>query len=543
MRLIRATASRRRSRLPRAGRAAAVGPVEVPQAAGPVRRRSATRSPTPQPGVIHRGPQAGQHPARPLRRDARRGLGPSRAGSAATNPIQERRSGRRSGAAAASRASGAVATRPWRSRAPKLMSPEQPRRTQRTGRGGVYSLGATLYHLLTGRPPFEGQERRRPAVEWSGASPAPRQVDPAVPCAWKRSASRRWPRGRGPLRLGQAVQGRRALARRQAGRRPPRALAVPPRAMGSAAQAGGRLGGGAPGGGGRRQRRARRPDRPRAAGTERSRPGHRRAELLERELYVSRLNLAYRECLANNVVLAERLLDECPPARRGWEWGYTRRLCHSESMTLHPGRDPAPPPRTTTPGPIPYPPWRSPPTARIAATDGSLSVHAGTRPPAGELPGLHSDGPIYSFAFSPDGKLAAVGGPPRGRALGGWVKEAGPDVPGLNDIVTGMRSPDGKRLAACTNRIGPALPETKLSGYRLRPGGRHLKWTRNPWTTRPGGICKGLPHLNRPNTTFSKSRLPLRAPHRLSGLDRHQCSSVTAPGENCTGVYRDFQGC
>jgi WD40 repeat protein/serine/threonine protein kinase len=50
--------------------------------------------------------------------------------------------------------------------------------------------------------------------------------------------------------------------------------------------------------------------------------------------YIHRVNLAYRECLANNVALAERLLDGCEPALRGWEWSYCRGLCHQEARTF-----------------------------------------------------------------------------------------------------------------------------------------------------------------------------------------------------------------
>src|SRR5207245_4784536 len=47
-------------------------------------------------------------------------------------------------------------------------------------------------------------------------------------------------------------------------------------------------------------------------------------------LYFHTLALAHRELLANNIEDAERLLDSLPPERRGWEWHYLKRLCHSE---------------------------------------------------------------------------------------------------------------------------------------------------------------------------------------------------------------------
>src|SRR5262249_15390526 len=51
-------------------------------------------------------------------------------------------------------------------------------------------------------------------------------------------------------------------------------------------------------------------------------------------LYIHRVNLGHREALVDNVAQADALLAECDPARRGWEWAYSKRLCHLEAMTL-----------------------------------------------------------------------------------------------------------------------------------------------------------------------------------------------------------------
>src|SRR5262249_47598521 len=58
---------------------------------------------------------------------------------------------------------------------------------------------------------------------------------------------------------------------------------------------------------------------------------------LERErqtLYFHRVDRAYREWLADDATRAARLLADCPPGLRQWEWDYVRRLCHSDWLTL-----------------------------------------------------------------------------------------------------------------------------------------------------------------------------------------------------------------
>ncbi len=61
-------------------------------------------------------------------------------------------------------------------------------------------------------------------------------------------------------------------------------------------------------------------------------------EQAERGLYHSRIALAQREWLANDVSRSEHLLDLCLPEEgrpdyRGWEWHYLKRLCHADLVT------------------------------------------------------------------------------------------------------------------------------------------------------------------------------------------------------------------
>jgi WD40 repeat protein/tRNA A-37 threonylcarbamoyl transferase component Bud32 len=54
------------------------------------------------------------------------------------------------------------------------------------------------------------------------------------------------------------------------------------------------------------------------------------AERAEASLYFNRLALAERYWLGNNVELADRLLNQCPPELHRWEWHYLKGLCHAE---------------------------------------------------------------------------------------------------------------------------------------------------------------------------------------------------------------------
>jgi WD40 repeat protein len=50
--------------------------------------------------------------------------------------------------------------------------------------------------------------------------------------------------------------------------------------------------------------------------------------------YASGIALAYRECQANNIGAARRILDLCPPDHQGWERGYVHRITHAEQHVL-----------------------------------------------------------------------------------------------------------------------------------------------------------------------------------------------------------------
>jgi WD40 repeat protein len=54
----------------------------------------------------------------------------------------------------------------------------------------------------------------------------------------------------------------------------------------------------------------------------------------ENSLYCNRIALAEREWLANNVARARLLLRDCRSDLRGWEWHYLNHLCHADLLTL-----------------------------------------------------------------------------------------------------------------------------------------------------------------------------------------------------------------
>jgi eukaryotic-like serine/threonine-protein kinase len=67
---------------------------------------------------------------------------------------------------------------------PSYMPPEQaePKRGKVSRRSDIYGLGATLYHLLTGRAPFQGESPTEVLHQVLNADPvAPRQLNPSIP--------------------------------------------------------------------------------------------------------------------------------------------------------------------------------------------------------------------------------------------------------------------------------------------------------------------------------------------------------------------------
>jgi eukaryotic-like serine/threonine-protein kinase len=247
---------------------------------------------------------------------------------------------------------------------PSYMAPEQAvgagpsadRANQRIGHPiDGYALGAILYELLTGRPPFLADTALDTVMQVINDEPVPPlQLQPRVPLDLQTICLRcleKDPR----RRYGSAVALADDLARFLAGepilarpvgtiertikwvrRRPAIAallgLLVVTFLTGFAGVTWKWLDA-------EQQRQAaeqaRAGERQQREAAEEAQRNEQRLRLqAEDTLYLNRISLADRECAAANLRHAEELLDLCPADRRHWEWRYLKSLCHGELRSL-----------------------------------------------------------------------------------------------------------------------------------------------------------------------------------------------------------------
>ena len=411
---------------------------------------------------------------------------------------------------------------------PSYMAPEQAEgRTKQVGPAAdIYALGAILYELLTGRPPFRGATVLETLEQVKHAEPVPpRRLVPGLPRDAETIALRcleKDPTRRYPSAAALADDLRRFLdgapiaarpvrpwerAAKWARRRPVLAALIVAvhlllaSLLGLGAWSYAQI---------RRslavanaqRSKAERLARTEAIATGRAREQAKiageRAEELRRRDYIGRVNLALRESRDNNVARALELLDGCPEDLRGWEWAYVRRQCH---LDLHTFRDAAPSVNAVA----------FSPDGRLVAS-GSGNVFAPLAGTAGDVlvrdaatgsevfarRGL-AEG-VRAVAFSPDGRGLAVA---HARELVVWELPGGRErfrrtEPGHQGVAGLAFSPDGRSLlagyghvntedrgyarlldAATGAEIGAALPggEGGVWGVAFSPDGRQVALT------------------------------------------------------------------
>jgi eukaryotic-like serine/threonine-protein kinase len=365
---------------------------------------------------------------------------------------------------------------------PGYMAPEQAASAGVSTASDVYSLGAILYEMLTGRPPFQADTPLDALVQLREREPTPprslnRRVDRdletiCLKCLRKEPPKRyasaallaedleRWLAGE-PIQARPVGRVERAL--KWARRRP--ALAALAAALVLVF-----LGGFA--GVSWQWRRAEGAYRKAVAS----------AEAERQTAYARAVALAYAQWHAGNAGPAGRALEGCPPDLRGWEWHYLRRLFRARQLAALDARAPV---RAVA---------LSPDGTRIAAGGADGGVRVWDRRGLRRTFALRGHaGSVTAVCFSPDGKCLASGGADGavrvwdasgGRVLARWRGHAAG--------VTGLAfDPAGRRLAS-TGEGEPPCGELKLwdpgtgklllgrawhnvlAGVAFRPDGRRL---------------------------------------------------------------------
>jgi WD40 repeat protein/serine/threonine protein kinase len=345
---------------------------------------------------------------------------------------------------------------------PSYMAPEQVRgQNDRVGPlADVYALGAILYELLTGRPPFQApttlevmnQVSDLDCVPPSRLVPRlPRDLETICLKCLQKDPRRRYASAQDladdlerflagkPVRARPVGMPEKAL--KWVRRRPTQAAACGLAAL-VLVLAG--LGGGAAALW-RQTESALEREQQAKKEVELARAAERTAkDDLDVALDRHRVLFAHAAWWDNAVGRADELLLECAPERRGWEWRYVYRLCHSELTALRGHAS-----HVTS---VAY----SPDGRRLltASWDGTAKVwDAATGKAVLTLRSLRGPGrAITAAAFSPDGSRLATG--TVDGAVEIWDAATGQEVLALKGHAQRVNAvafnPDGRRLATAS---------------------------------------------------------------------------------------------
>jgi WD40 repeat protein/serine/threonine protein kinase len=328
-------------------------------------------------------------------------------------------------------------------------------------RADIYALGLTLYELLVLHPAFESPDRLKLIEHVRHHEPArPRSIDPHIPRdletivlkAIEKDLGGRYPTA---VALGEDLQ-------RFVEDRPIRARRISPaerawrwarrnRPVASLLVALALVFVGSFGGMAvlwiRAENSARTEAQERRRAQEQAKIANDRAQELRRQDYVSRVNLAYRECLDNNVAHAIELLDGCPQDLRGFEWQYVWRQCHPALWSV---------PEAQNVFAVAF----SPDGARLATGTTEIGPHGMSVPgdivvrevaTGRELWAWRNiPGGFTAVAFSPDGRFLALGNLSnlilREAATGEPIRTL--EEPTIFRVMSIAFRPDGRRLIA-----------------------------------------------------------------------------------------------
>jgi WD40 repeat protein/tRNA A-37 threonylcarbamoyl transferase component Bud32 len=368
---------------------------------------------------------------------------------------------------------------------PAYMSPEQAsgRIDQLGPASDIYGLGATLYTLLTGRPPVEGKDtievlRKAQRGEWLPPRRVKADVPPALDAVCRKALGLR-PEQRHATALELAADVERWLAdepvtayaepwaaRSRRWMRRHRALVSTAVGVLIVALLGTAVGLLLVSDARDKEAEARKTaeDKAEEVSQQKDKADRRREEARFNQ-YVAQMNLVQRDYEANNFARVRELLDAQVPREPGardyrdFEWHYWHRMSHRELLTLQG--------HTESVTLVSY----SPDGRRLASADGGWTVMVWDAATGQKLLTFEGGSPlIRGVTFSPDGLRLATCGP--NQIVRVWDAASGQALPhpgGENPHVAicVSYSPDGRRLATAGDD-GTVRVWDAASGQELR---------------------------------------------------------------------------